>query len=690
MKVSIVLLVAVYSLTGLSLASERLAEAEATSSNDHRRAQRDSHAYHSSIYPAGSEFALCHAESQLMSAVVGVLNESLTESIRGFYKLRKAYVTLDGILEAESRYMRTKNGWSVGATRNASMESLTSNTSARSMKVMPGGFGDESAKSTISQITPSFPSPANAVTNRDIDGRERVDHADALDDEDVDDFYDADEAHDQSRIPTTYLGHIGIDSAEEEMKTTSLDDVNTPNFHDLGSPKSPSPRTNHHVLDHDPDSDVFSNPIDIFVHSGSNLCFGLLLLMISMIPPAFSKLLFIIGFRGDRERGIRMLWQASKFQNINGAMAGLIILGYYNGLIGFCDILPDAKSSDEELEAVEGYPRYRLEALLTEMRKRYPKSHLWLLEEARMQASNRRLEVAVELLSRDTKSPLKQVEALDMFEKSLNAMYLHRHALCADSFVKCVSLNNWSHALYYYIAGSSHVELYRAAKASSDTKATAAHAEKATELLRIVPKHAGKKKFMARQLPFDVFVTRKILKWEARTKEWNVPFIEAIGISPIEEMIYFWNGYKRMTAPHLEESLKALKWSEDLNQNPHWEKETLDERAVLTVLRAAILRNLGKHEEAKALLKKEVISHDRSLFKGHLRDDWTCPTAHYEMGVNLWMQRSRDGSERDQELVKECSSWISKTAAWEAYDLDARIGLKVTTAQDTLKKLGKS
>lgn len=360
-------------------------------------------------------------------------------------------------------------------------------------------------------------------------------------------------------------------------------------------------------------------------------------------------------------------------------MAGLILLGYYNGILGFSDILPDT-SHGFEADTLGGYPKERCEALLSEMRTRYPKSRLWLLEEARMHAGSQRLEIACDMLSGDVKSPLKQVEALTMFELALNSMYLHCYAICADSFIKCVSLNNWSHALCYYISGACSVELYRRSKVS-DPASAHAHGQRATELLKQVSKHAGKKKFLARQLPFDIFVVRKINKWEARAKEWNVPFIDAVGVSPIEEMIYLWNGYKRMAPAQLEDSLACLSWSEDPARNPVWEREGLDERAVLSVLRAATLRSLGRYEEAKAILMRDVISHDKALFKGTLRDDWTAPTARYEMGVCLWVQ-----GQGEKESVRECAEWVDKVARWDEYSMQVRLGLKVSMAQKTLKK----
>jgi len=367
-----------------------------------------------------------------MSAVVGVLNESLTESVKGFYKLRKAYMTLDAILQAEVRYMKGGYGGSLGSTRSNSVESLRSNRSARSMKAMPGGFGDETTEDSESpqQSTRTVVDPVTNQTKA-VDDTASQTKNQGEGDQEEDEFFDADEDHQGSEISTHYLAHGDVDGLNEQISDLSIQ----PNGKPIEATRPILQRqfTTAGLLNQDPGSDVFANPIDTFIHSGSNLYFGLLLLMISLIPPAFGKLLFIIGFRGDRERGLKMLWQSSKFQNINGAMAGLILLGYYNGLVQFCEIIPDDKDGEDN---VEGYPKRRCEILLAEMRSRYPRSHLWLLEEARMAAANKRPDDAIRLLSGDTKSQLKQVEALSMFEKSLNAMYSHRYELCAESFLE--------------------------------------------------------------------------------------------------------------------------------------------------------------------------------------------------------------------------------------------------------------
>ena len=173
---------------------------------------------------------------------------------------------------------------------------------------------------------------------------------------------------------------------------------------------------------------------------------------------------------------------------------------------------------------------------------------------------------------------------------------------------------------------------------------------------------------MAKQLPLDVFINRKVQKWEQRANDWDVSFVDAVGVSPVEEMSYVWNGYKRMSNNHLDASLSKLSWMES-SSNLQWSKETIDEKAMLSVLKAAVLRNMNKTEESKALLLNQALQLEWSDLKGGLKDNWPLPLAHYEMGVNYWYQYVSDNSEMG---LDECLKWLEKVAAWESYDLDAR------------------
>lgn len=564
-----------------------------------------------------------------MRAVLGVLNESLTESIKGFYNLRKAYLALNSISEAEERHLARQSSSNVGTPSTPGSRSST-------------GLGTSQPARPTSRSEVIVTSTESLTTK-----------------DEVDDFVDAEEDLDrQETITASYQGHLTVDGTNSSVPSEqdllkehgALEPPQTPASAAVSTTSLPENPTAHFFT---------SNPVDEYIHAGSNLCFGVLLLMISIIPPTFAMLLKIVGFKGNRERGLTLLWRASEAKrDVNGAFAGLVLLGYYNSVIGFCDIFRE-----------DYYPRERCESLLKDMRTRFPKSRLWQLEEVRMLAAKKRLEEAVALIREGDKSPLRQVEALQYFEKSLDCMYMHDYASCSKSFQYCVDLNNWSHGLYYYIAAAAELEMYRVAKAKGNMEDAKGYASEADRLFKIVPQHAGKKRFMARQLPFDIFVCRKILKWEDRAKTWNVDFVDAIGVSPLEEMIFFWNGYKRQSPKHTERSLESLAWSAS-EHNPHWTKEGIDEHAILSVLRATCLRHLKRHDEAKEILKTEVISHDWAQFKGGHKDNWPCPIAHYEMAVNFWQER--DGTSSDKERLQECSKWLEKVANWESYDLDTR------------------
>ena len=677
-------------------ASDQLYEAESTATQSLYKAQHDSSGkvFVSGIYEMGSEFMLCQAESQVMMAVVGVLNESLTESIKGFYRLRKAYITLDNLAQMEDIFMKGRAVKSLRSSRNASRESLKGAAGADAGAGAGAGAGSGAA------------SPGKAGDGMQIHGPSGLRHAEVVekDSDDEDEFFEADEAGKQEKgVLEGYSGRVELDQLRDEHLEKEIAKLNIPDrpnsSHAQELEKQPMP-TSSGMLTEDADSDIFTNSLDVFIHSGTNLMFGVLNLMISVVPPAFSKLLFIVGFRGDRERGLRMLWQASKFHNVNGGMAGLVIFGWYNGLVGFCDIIPDSDPNDAEDTA--GYPFARLQGLLVEMRKRYPKSYLWLVEEARMAAARRDLPTALDLLSKPGRSKMKQLEALHMFEMSLDSMYAHRYERCADSFIKCVDLNAWSQALYYYIAGAAHVAAYRECADSSSEEAKK-HKKMAEEYIKTAPSKVGRKKMMGRQLPFDLFVVRKIAKWEERQHRWGCDFVDAIGVNPLEEMIYLWGGFKKMDDGNLEHSMRNLAWSEG---SKHWKEEDPDEPAILALLRSVVLRNSRQYDESMELLRVKLLDQDVHSLKGHNRDDWPMPAAHHEMAVNLWMMRTgyvrMSGSDskgsvygekvpkldvaHDAKLVQQAKQYLEKAKNWERYELDARLGMKITAALSAIKR----
>jgi hypothetical protein len=111
------------------------------------------------------------------------------------------------------------------------------------------------------------------------------------------------------------------------------------------------------------------------------------------------------------------------------------------------------------------------------------------------------------------------------------------------------------------------------------------------------------------QLPFDVFIVRKVKKWEERASAWNVDLTEAIGVSPLAEMMYLWNGLKKCDSRELQKVLDIIQWSRASLPEKH--ESNVDERAIQALVRATCLRNLGRFEDTRELLKTEVLSHDK-------------------------------------------------------------------------------
>lgn len=513
----------------------KLADCETKAWADYKRAQK--HATHnhggSRIYPPGTEYELVRAETQLMSAVVGVLNESIVEAMKSFYKLRKAFIILDGIVAAEAK---------AAAAQKANLKNgVASETS--SLKNGKSGVDTPNGIKTQTQTHLNIP-----------------------------DHPPGDSDYDSSR-PATPL----------KLQSTDLET-------DL----------------------ELTDPVDAFIHSGTNMCFGLILLILSLVPPAFSRILSVVGFHGDRVRGVHMLWRSAAHENINGALAGMMLLAYYNGLLGTVDILPSDKDYDEDAESV-GPPHEKCRKLLADLRSRYPDSRMWRVEESRLHANDKNVDKAIEMLSTGKESAMKQITAVNNFELVINTMIVQNWPLMRDTALRCLEISDWSPGMYWYMAGCASLELYRDAHHAGDETEARKHKTKTQECFRKAPQVSGKQRLMARQLPLETFLQRKVQKWEEQAKNFNVDLADAIGTSPAMEICYMWNGQKRMSDKLFELAISHLDWGRctadaDVVSKLKLEK---DDVAVWAIGMAAVLQGQGKMDEAVKMLEDNVLVHDR-------------------------------------------------------------------------------
>lgn len=418
---------------------------------------------------------------------------------------------------------------------------------------------------------------------------------------------------------------------------------------------------------------VTNHPIDLFIHSGMNMPWGIIQIVLSLVPPALRHVLSMFNFAGERDAGMRLLWDASSYNdNIFGAIAGLVILLYNNIAISLADIvLQDA------------VPHVRLEALLADLRKRYPDSQLWVTEEARIAVNNRDLTKALQLIDQPAGPSFPEMQGLRSFEKALDLLFLHHFEECIECWLQTIEMNSWSHGMYYYIAASCHIELYRDYKENDPTKAKF-HAEKAKELLKPVPVLVSKGALLGKPLPFDAFIATKLKKWEARARARNADLVDVVGIPPVEELAYFWTGYRRMNSSELQVSLDRMA---ECEASPQWASETADEKAGLGLLQAIALRNQGKVAEAKVKLEEEVLCYSSQQIKSNSHPNtYPLPVAHYEMAACLWQENGGENAELP--ILREVKEGVDKSYRWEHYDMEDRMVVKLSAAKETLARLG--
>jgi hypothetical protein len=202
-------------------------------------------------------------------------------------------------------------------------------------------------------------------------------------------------------------------------------------------------------------------------------------------------------------------------------------------------------------------------------------------------------------------------------------------------------------------------------------------------------------------------------------------------------MCFWWGGHARMGVKELAVSLQRLGWSDgnyahvprsaasrgNMTANKHWAQESVDEHAMLALLRSHTLRQLGQLDAAQKMLREFVIEKvtNEDVKKVANADTWPLPVARYEMAVCYWL-RTNEGRRTagtlgtgiagageqnaagiagdvgadeqgrklsNAEALRLCYEWLEKVAGVvDSWELESRFGNRLSTGKETLRELG--
>jgi hypothetical protein len=299
-----------------------------------------------------------------MSAVVSFLSESVVESLRGAYKLRKAYQLLhklyDMIVVVDGTF---SNGTTVVAPP-------TDNSSQSSDDDFVDASDDLRDLASPAQLTQSLKTMA---------------------------LSQSDTQSDQVTLGSTPSSPMLSPDCQSSTLDRRSSIASLGSFHNIPAPPFDSSLT------------------DQTIYAGTLMALGAIMLLISLLPPSLSRLLSIIGFRGSRSQALSMLWKVSADSGPFGALATFVLGSYYGNIVQNSDIV-----SDEYSASGSGTTLDELSAAIIVVQKRYPASVLWVVEEARMESIKGNLdEVIRRLTAFKLRSQMPQIESLVVFEGSL-------------------------------------------------------------------------------------------------------------------------------------------------------------------------------------------------------------------------------------------------------------------------------
>lgn len=714
----------------------------------------------SHMFSSGTEFQVVYAELTLLHALLVILQENngILEMSKALFKLRRAYQILDGLyrkienLEASHKEKIAKT--KIRAENDKSFKNLSimdlPGSSLSSIKniVLSNESRDFLVKEKLAVL---FHLKASRIAGSHLGELSDVEEVKrGLEEPGLKSSYRKnglnlknDEGKSGLDLQTSSFASQDIFSTSNSKDDTDESDSEFCEAFDcfiLDQVEPPS----ENLSDDDRKSGehLYLSTIDEFIQSGVQLCFGILQVVLSLIPPAIGKALSVVGYKGDRELGLKMLWQtAVSCRNVHGQMALLFLAVYYDGPVQFFDdnyefpakerrvgngiVFDDSKKemTGKDFNIVFESPHFHIAQLIKESKRHFPNNALWVLEEGRGLAYKGDLSAAIKTMQTFTDNPstsfqMQQIEALFVFDRALLYAFKHMYDEAASDFIYMTKINNWSNAVFFYFAASCYLSKLRMIKMDMcevENKEESLRyyqglAEKYfKEAPNYVPGYGSKASKKGgnngrnKKMPFDFFLLRKLGQVEERQKVHpELSFLDCFGTSPIHELIYFWNAYKKMGKEELELSLRVLaysgapdkEYSANTGRKTYTElMESSEEAIIRYFLQSVILRRLNKIHEGNELLDKYVLAAYGLLITKVSKSSYSpylYPTLLYEKSLFIWIKEIHKDGANVKAALRESRELIQKADTVSNagdYELRNRTSMTIKAANDRLDQL---
>jgi tetratricopeptide (TPR) repeat protein len=340
-----------------------------------------------------------------------------------------------------------------------------------------------------------------------------------------------------------------------------------------------------------------SGPVEELVLSGTAFGYGLFNLVLSLLPAKIRNVVGFFGFNHDRMLALQALAVSAARSDIHSVFAGLVLMTYH-GVV----LLLSGYQADEA-HIIKQY-----KAIVSRVDGRYPDGSLWILNKAKIQRMTYDTEGAIETLrdglKPERKKSFPQADTLLTFELAWTLLSHRRYEETAKQFLDITQLNSWSHATYYFIAAGCYFSL-------KDHNT-------AQNLLDKIPDQLNKRKLSGRDMPTETFIKKKLAFYkrkQARLGGDESRFVEAIRISPAEEIAIFWNTHARIESSvaiaHIQEwssltpaitGIESRYLATPVLKTQNDDLDTVDELAIRSLLLGIVHRTLAEYAAARAFL----------------------------------------------------------------------------------------